>query len=133
MTLYDNLLKTSTRMMSKYGQAVTLRQYTFGGGDYDPSQGEATPNPPASAPVDSTRYGITIDAPGKKIDPKYGQNWAPNTSIINTDKWMYLDANGPRPSLQDHIIIAGTEFSIIDIQETKPSTTAMMYLLVLRA
>ncbi len=132
MSLYSNLAATSLKLLTKFGQDVTLRQYSQGGADYDPTTSAATPSGP-TGPNDSTRKGLPIDAPASRIGPQYGTTRETGTLIVDTDKWLYLDANGVKPSLQDHVILAGTEFSIINIQEENPGGTPLLYLLVLRA
>ena len=131
MAFYPNLLKTSTRLLGKFGQTVTLKQYTVGGGDYNVATGKA--NPTTSIATSTIRKAIISDAPGKRIGPQYGVTREKNSLIQDTDKWIYLDANGAAPRLQDHIILDDIEFTIIDVQTSKPGGLALMYLLVLRA
>lgn len=129
---YDRLYTSALRLLTTYGQPVTLRKFSVGGGGYDPNSGTAAASAFAN-PIDSIRYGITTDAPGKRVGPQYGVTLEAGSLIQDTDKWVYMDANGPAPALQDHLIVDGLEYVIIDVQLTKPGTKALMYLLVLRA
>jgi hypothetical protein len=132
MSFYTRTAATSLRMLTKYGQSFTFRPYSQGGGDYNPSTGVGAPSGIAGQ-NDSTRMGLATDAPGKRIGPEYGNTLENGTLIQDSDKWLYIDANGAKPSLQDHIIWNSTEYSIIDVQEVSPAGTAVLYLVVLRA
>lgn len=132
MSLYSNLASTALRLLTKYGQDVTLRSYSQGGGDYDPTLGSAAPSGIDGA-NDTTRKGLPCDAPAARIGPQYGQTLENGTLIHDTDKWIYLDGIGAKPNLQDHLIVATREYSVIDVQEINPGGTALLYLLILRS
>ena len=132
MSLYPRLAASSLRLLTKYGQSVTLRQYSVGGGDYSPATGGAIPTG-VLGQNDSIRRGLIVDAPSNRISQKFGQTIEKNSLIQDNDKWMYLDPIGARPSLQDHIITSMLEYSIVDIQEINPAGTPVLFMLVLRA
>ena len=130
--LYDRLFTSALRLLTTYGQPVTLRKFSVGGGGYDPNTGAAAASAYSNS-VDTIRYAITTDAPGKRVGPQYGATLEAGSLIQDSDKWVYMDANGPAPLLQDHLIADNLEYVIIDAQTIKPGTKTLMYLLVLRA
>lgn len=130
--IYTRLFQTALRLLKKYGQQVVLRRYTQGGADYNPASGTATPQGPTGI-NDTFRQGLPTDAPGKRIGQQYGQILETNTLIQDTDRWMYLDANGASPTQQDHILYGGVDYAIVDVQVYSPGGLAMLYLIVLRA
>lgn len=130
---YEDLQQTAYELLVEFGQDVVLRSYTpGGGGGYNPSAGRATAN---SQPKfkDSTRKGVVVDAPLNRVGPQYGQKMEEGTLIPQNNKWMYMDASGPAPRLQDHVIIAGIEYGIDNIQTMNPAGTPLLYTLVLVA
>lgn len=131
MSLYTRLATSSQRLLTKYGQSVTLRQYSVGGADYLPGTGVAVPTG-ILGQNDSIRKGLIVDAPSNRLSQKFGQTLEKGSLIQDNDKWMYLDAVGVRPSLQDHIITSIMEYSIIDIQEVNPAGTPVLFILVIR-
>ncbi len=132
MDFYPKLAATALKLLTKRGRAVTLRQYFAGGGFYDPNSG-ASNNVGTPGNQDSIRRGVTTDAPGKRVGPQYGEVIEQNTLVGDNDKWIYLDANGPKPNLADHILFDNLNFSIVDIQEVNPGGVPLLYLLVLKA
>ena len=131
MSFYARSVATTLRLLTKYGQQVTLRQFTSGGGGYDPLTGTAATV--SAAYVDTIRQALATDAPGKRVGPQYGQTVEYNTLIQDSDKWIYMDASGTAPRLQDHLIVQGVEYVVIDVQVISPGAVPVLYLLVLRA
>ena len=130
--LYTRLFQTALRLLAKYGQPVTLRRYTQGGSDYNPATGAASPAGPTGI-NDTIRNGLPTDAPGKRIGQQYGQVVETNSLIQDTDRWMYLDANGLPPTQQDHILYGNVDYSIVDVQTYSPGGFPVLYLVVIRA
>lgn len=118
-------------MLTKYGQSVTLRPYSAGGGDYNPSTGAAAPSGPEGA-LDETRKALTADQPGSQIQRHFGQTNQTDTLIQTGEKWVYLDANGRAPCLQDHVLINSIDYVVIGVQVTDPGGVPLFYLLILR-
>lgn len=125
---YNRIAKNVLKALTKYGQSVTLRQYSVGGSDYDP----ATQSASLPAPVDTIRKGLVTDQPGTRIGPQYGTNQKPGTLIQDGEKWLYIDAIGPSPKVQDQMIVNGVMFTIADVQVTGPGGIPLFYLVVLR-
>lgn len=117
--LYTRLAATALRLLTKYGQPVTLRNYTAG--VYSPALGTATPQT-----ADSTRQCAVFDYPN-------GQFLDPSSLIQSGDKKGLMDANGAAPSLEDHIITAdGIEYVIKQIKTLAPAGAAVIHELQLR-
>jgi hypothetical protein len=133
MSFYSDIAARALDLLKRFGRPVTLRRYTPGGGNkYDPSTGKAVANAQTSQ-QDTTRYAVVVDAPGKRIGPEYGENFKTNTLIQDHNKWMYMDANGDAPRIQDFVLLGSVQYKIYDVQAISPGGTDLLYLLVLRA
>jgi hypothetical protein len=128
---YNKLAGRVLTLLNKYGQPATLRPVGVNA-DYDPSNGSIDPSVDA-ATNDEIRNVLPTDQPGNRVAQRFGQTLQNGTLIQNTDKWMYMDASGTLPKLQDHIFLAGINFSIIDVQVVSPGVVPLLYLLVCRA
>lgn len=127
MDFYGRAAQTTLRMIKKYGMPVTLRRQSVG--TYDPSTLGATVQT-----NDSTRYLLKLDQPGSQIAQRFGNNYEKETLRERNEKWAYMEAtNGPAPQLQDHIIMEGVEFVLVDVQAVGPSGVPVIYQLVMRA
>lgn len=127
MSFYSDLAATVTRLLTKYGQSVTLRRYSVGGGSYDPATGVTS-----VTTSDEIRIGVILDAPGNRLERIYGQKAQGNTLIQELERWLYIEPNGSVPRLQDHVVVQGTEYVIVDVQTIGPGGIPVAYLLVLR-
>lgn len=127
---YNRIAKNVSKALTKNGQSVILRQYSVGGGDYDPAT--QTTSPTMDSYIDFVRKALTTDQPGTRIGPQYGTNMQKGTLIQDSEKWMYLDAAGPAPRMQDHMIIQNIEYSIVDVQVADPGGIPLYYLIVCR-
>lgn len=130
---YSRLAETSSVLLKKYGRPVTLRVFTpGGGGSYDPNTGTAVANSQPKT-KDTTRSGLVVDAPQNRVGPQYGTNFKENTLIQDHNKWMYMDADGPAPTLQDFVVLNNVQLKIYDVQVIGPGAVPLLYLLVMRA
>jgi hypothetical protein len=120
MSLYDRAAATAKRMLTKYGQFMTLTEQTAGA--YDPSTG--------SAPVSTTGHtvrGAIFDFPRKDID---------GTRIQQGDKQVYIAALGlnvtPEPGMT--LTDAATNvYTVISSEPLNPAGTAVIHTLQVRA
>jgi hypothetical protein len=128
--LYTRLNATVIRMLKSYGQEVTLRRYSQGAGDYNPATGSASGG---VSYTDTTRNALTADQPGSQIARHFGQTLQKGSQIANKEKWLYLDASGAAPTLMDHVLLDGVNYSIVNVQVTAPGGVALFYMLVLQA
>lgn len=127
---YNRIAKNVLKSLTKYGQDITLRQYSVGGSDYDPATQGTTVA--METFVDTIRKGLTTDQPGTRIGPQYGTNTKTDTLIQDSERWVYLDAFGAAPKVQDHMLFGGFEYAVADVQVTGPGGVALFYLVVLR-
>lgn len=125
---YNRIAINIQKKLSKYGQSVTLRQFSVGGSDYDPATQVAS----LPASVETIRKALPADQPATRMGPQYGMNLKANTLITDTEKWLYLDARGSTPKMQDQVLLNGAWFSIVDVQVTAPGGIPLFYILVLR-
>ena len=114
---YASNAATVLRLLTKYGQDVTLRSYTPG--TYNPATGTATPTQ-----TDTTRKGAIFDFGA-------GQTLERGTLIQGGDKRLLVD---PTASInpQDHFIVGGVEYVIVSIGELNPAGTRILYDIHLR-
>lgn len=132
MALYDRLTATALRLLTAYGREVTLRQLSVGSADYNPATGESTPAG-NDGTTDTTRFAVVLDQPGTQISQRFGNNKQANSLVQQSEKWLYMDANGVAPALQDKLIIDAIEYTIEDVQVTAPGGVVILYMLMVRA
>lgn len=128
MALYDKMATTAARLLAKYGRTVQLRQQSTGSGDYDPATGTSTPE----VLTTTDRKALALDQPGSQISQRFGNNNQANTLINQGEKWLYMDAKGVAPAMQDAVIIDAIEYRIIDVQVMGPGGVPVLYLIVVR-
>lgn len=126
---YDRLAATALRLLTNYGQSAILRSMSLG--TYDPNTSVVTQDG-STGSYDQTRKIVATDQPGKRFGTQFGQSLTANTLDQTTEKWIYMDANGRKPNPQDLLIFGGITYNIIDVQETNPGGTPLLYLIVLR-
>ena len=131
MALYDKLALTAARLLARYGTSVILRQLSHGNADYDPASGGAIPEG-VDGTTDTTRKGLVLDQPGSQISQRFGTNNQINSLISQGEKWLYIDAKGVAPAMQDKLIVKHIEYTIIDVQEFGPGGVPILYMVVAR-
>ena len=117
MVDYVQTAATATRLISKFGQSVTLRHYTIG--TYDPATG-------LNAVTTSD-----VTAKAAIFDFSKGQTLQPGSLIQAGDK-QGLMAVTQTPALQDHVIVGGKDYVIISLGELTPAGIPVIYNLHLR-
>lgn len=117
---YARSVATATRLITKFGQPMTLAVETEGA--YDPATGES---PVSSA--DFAVIGVIFELSGKLI----GQSLQNGTLAEADDKQCLLQV-GTIPSLLDKVVVGTTTFLIINVKELNPGGTTVFYDLVLR-
>lgn len=126
---YNRIARNTAKTLAKYGRSVLLRQFPEGVGNYDPSSLSMTS--PSSEAVETTRKALITEQPGTRIGPQYGTNTKADTLIQDAQKWIYMDAIGPRPNPNDKVVLDLYEYTVTDVQETSPGGTPLFYLVVL--
>lgn len=118
MTIYDRAAATALRLLTKYGQTVTLRRITTG--DYDPSTGSAS----------QTTTDYTASAAKFDFDFRMsGMTFVPGTLIQSGDKQIFMSAHslGITPAPGDQVIIGVDTWPVMGVKELKPADTAVLY------
>ena len=114
---YSPLAATALRLLTKFGGDVTLRRN--GEPVYDPLTLTVTPTI-----TDYTRKGAKFDYTWQGS----GETLQNGTLAAASDKQLILDSNGVKPSITDHIIFSdGGVWSIADVKELAPASTALIY------
>ncbi len=115
--LYARAAATSLRLLTKYGQAVTLRTITAG--TYDPATGTNT-----QAPADTARVGALFDYTDQGRE---GQQYVRGNLVLTGDKQILVDATASI-ALTDRIVTAaGLVYSIVSVAEVNPAGTRVLY------
>ena len=109
---YARAAATSLRLLTKFGQDVTLRSYSAG--TYNPAVGTSTPTM-----TDTTRKGAIFDFGA-------GQTLERGTLIQVGDKRLLLDSVDS-VSHQDHFIIKSIEYVIVSIGEINPAGKSVLF------
>ena len=117
---YDRMAATALRLISLYGQTMTLREVTPG--TYDPSTGETSPD----AATETSVSGVLIEYTGQER-----QN---NSLIQQGDKKVLMPAKGlAKPSLNSKILIQSELWTIVPpLKVMNPAGTPLVYELQVR-
>lgn len=131
MSRYDRALATVSRLISRYGEAVTWNQIVDG----DPSDSAKpwAPSTPTGTPVSfSPKIVFT-----KTKSERYGQEfrtYMPQTEIPAGFQLGLLAGDcGFEPALKDEVIRNGVTLAVEKIDRLKPGDTVIMYYLWLPA
>jgi len=114
---YAGAAASATRLLNKFGQAITRTTYTAG--TFDQSTQTVSPST-ASAP----RIGAVFDIGGNRTTIR-------GTLVQVGDKELYLDPSAS-VALTDHYTIGGIEYTVLSFEEISPAGTAVLYILHLR-
>lgn len=114
---YTKSAATALRLITKFGQDVTLRNYTIG--TYDPATGTNTVS------TSDTTVKAAI------LDFMKGQTEQSGNLVQVGDKRCLMQA-GTVPSLEDHVIVSFKDYSILSIGEVNPAGTPCLYSIHLR-
>ena len=115
---YQRSQTTAKRLISRFGQDVTLKVQTPGGGT-DPW------NPDAPSEAMYTRKGAVLGFKKHEID---------GTLILATDKKVYMAVgdDGPAPSPEHTLSIGGVDHSIVNAMPLSPAGTNVYFELQVR-
>jgi len=119
---YDRTAATAQRLITQFGQPVTIRATTVG--EYDPEAGSAPPD----STKEQTAQGMLLDFTGQEF-----QN---NSLIKQGDKKLKIAAQGLEwvPDLLNKVIIQGRTWSIVPpLKEVNPAGTPILYELQVRS
>ena len=124
---YDKMGATALRLISRFGQTITLRDTVPV--EYDPVTGGSTPE----TTVDQSAQAILQDYALQQA----GMSYAEGTVIKHGDKKILVaamakDANGQPvqltpPQLTTTVIADGATWTIVNIKEITPAGTPLVY------
>jgi hypothetical protein len=110
---YGRLAQTATRLIDRFGRDATLTKLSTAGG-YDPGDPSE-----ASYPV-------------RVVADNYSQRERDGTLIQANDRRYYL-TSAVAPESQDVIEDGAERLVIVNVEDTRPGPTAVMYTLQVRA
>ena len=119
MVAFDYAAKAATalRLLTKYGQAVTLR--VSGAAVYDPNTQTSTP-----VQTDYPRIGAVFDYTFQHA----GETLQNGTMAMASDRQCWLSSGTIKPPVSSQIVLAdGSLWTIADVKATDPSGVAVVY------
>lgn len=118
MALASSLQKTASKLMGKFGGALTYRRVS--GGAYNASTGAIT-----ETTTDYSLRGVLQDVKAREV----------NELIQAGDKRLYIAATdlAVTPNTADRVIISTISHQIINVQTIEQDNQSITYELVLRA
>lgn len=116
MSLYPLLQAAAARLLTTYGQPMTLRKRTPGA--YNPATGAA-----AVTQADTTVQGADFAMPEAMID---------GTNILRGDRQVLISGGGSVPDAGDLLVAGGVARNIVSVKATAPAGTVVIYELVTR-
>jgi len=119
--VFDKQLLSAQKMLSKYGQACTLRKL-------------ATTTPDPSKPWETTS-ATASDAsvkiaffPNTRADNEF-LHYLPGTDIPAGSEVGYLEGGAPAPTLKDLVIRGSQTLSILSVDRIAPNGEIVLYIL----
>jgi len=119
--VFDKQLLSAQKMLSKYGQACTLRKITNGTPD------PAKPWEPVAPTTADTSVKIAF-FPNTRANNEF-LHYLPGGEVPASSEVGYLAGDAPAPSLQDLIIRGGKTCSILSIDRIAPNGEVVLYIL----
>lgn len=114
--LSARMAATALRLLTKYGQPVTLVQKNTGA--YDPTTSTAV-----EANVLFYGFGMSLAEPTGEID---------GTMVVSGNKTILLSIQTAVPQPSDSLIINGVNYSINTVLTMNPDGTTIMYEIAVR-
>ena len=115
---YTDLAATAARLLIKYGQSATWAH----------DNGDSTFNPATGV----TSGGTTTAYAAKGALLEFDTNRVDGASILTTDK-RFLMQVGAKPEISDVITVNSVAYQTINILETNPAGTPVIYEVQLRS
>lgn len=120
------------KTLKRHGSLGILRAFITGAGSYNPGSGKVeSANEPSA---DSTRAMVLLDQMTKTPSRSYGGagvTEVANTLVEGVEKWCLMDAIGREPRIQDHVVVGGNEWHILNIQTQSDKTGPVLYVLAM--
>ena len=119
--VFDKQLLSAQKMLSKYGQACTLRKITNGTPD------PAKPWEPVTPTTADSLVKIAF-FPNTRANNEF-LHYIPGTEVPAGVEVGYLAGDAPTPSLQDLIVRGGKTCSILSVDRIAPNGEIVLYIL----
>lgn len=113
---YNRLADTALRLLTKYGQSVTVTNITTGA--YDPNTGTQSTTTSTSTPK-----GLLTQHRAQDVD---------GTMIMRGDKKLLLDASAAIKT-DDTVTVNNTVYTVVGLNEIKPAATRVLWICNVRA
>lgn len=124
---YAELAATTTELIKEFGTSMILRSSSVED-VYDEVTGEITPG--LSGSTDVPIFGVKV-APTRE----YTQSIA-DGSVHSRDMLIYMEPSVKYPNLEDVIVIEDATmvevWQIVNVQEIKPATVPLLYIVQVR-
>ncbi|WP_370601192.1 hypothetical protein [Pseudomonas nitroreducens] len=116
---YDRMASTALRLIERFGSQQTLRDVTPGA--YDPVTGEVTGDTPISQPAQVILADYTLQ--------ESGQMYATGSEVRQGDKKIIIAASGLSwpPTLTTKVDVGGVLWQIVNVKESNPAGTPLVY------
>ena len=111
--VYTRAAATAIRLIAKYGRSLTLKSEALSG---------ASAWSPTVTSTSTTVIGVVVD---------YRQSDIDGTLILSGDKKIIISSSVV-PTAAGRIADGSLEYSIIDVKEIKPGSTAVLYVIQAR-
>lgn len=115
-TFYTRMAATASKLLKKFGMEITIKRKT---GD--------SINPVTGAIVAGTTTSYTPQG----IVQRYNDNQIDGTRILASDRLVIVDKT-VEPLTTDKITLSSQDWSIISVEEVKPSTVGVVYFIQAR-
>lgn len=118
---YTKLAATAKKLLTNFGQSVTL--VIPADGAYDPDTGTGT-----RGEARESRMAALLDF--ERIN--FGMTLQDGSRILANDRRCIMDANGTAPTTHHFVEVAGERFPIKDVKILNPAGTPVLYDLLIR-
>jgi len=118
---YTKTKASVERMLTKYGQSITLTHHSLGA--YDPATGTAT-----DTTSTQTGKGAIFEWGQQGSTPSYGRSMIPESSIVSGDKQLFLSPTGITvPEVNDYVTdVNGVMYLIKMVKTLAPAGTVVL-------
>lgn len=113
---YTSMAATASRLLKKFGMEITIKRKT---GD--------SINPVTGAVVAGTTTSYTPQG----LVQRYRDDQIDGTRILSSDRLVIVD-NTIEPLTTDEIVLSSQDWTIIDVEEVKPTTVGIVYFIQAR-
>ncbi len=113
---YDNMVATAARLLSKFGQTVTIT--------YSTSETYTI--------ATQTNAKITSTFTGKAVVNQFDTSEVDNESILATDMRMILEQTSRAPEVDNTVTVGSVVYRLLNVTTISPGGTDIVYICQLR-